>query len=334
MNRNVILVTVVAIIISACPHIVSAVTILDPAYSAQEYKTYPIENGWQAGMAFDSSGNLYISHKAGGCISRIDSNNNAEIFVSGLDTPTQMVWGGGTPYGDNLFVTDVHANNNRGRVMLITPQGIPAVFCTPDNQPTAIGIDRLGGYGGDMYCGTGGKDHIDSISSIGAVQRFSDFPYDMGGSPMDIEFDPGIDYGGSMYVATYSGNNSQWAGVFSLDVNGNPSRFAPDIVNAAGLEFDAVGLFDNELIIRGMLSDDTCWTIYSSDPSGQISPLAQGSWGHIFAMTMGPDGALYVAEYNNGLSVISRIVPEPASLALLAFGTVRLLRRRKKHLLI
>ena len=146
---------------------------------------------------------------------------------------------------------------------------------------------------------------------------------------MDIEFDPGLDYGGSMYVATYSSTNPQWAGVFSLDVNGNPTRFAPDIIIGTGLEFDTGGLFNNEMLVRGRLSGDIYSSIYMADPTGQITPLAQGSWGHIFAMTMGTDGALYVAEYNNGLSVITRIVPEPASLALLALSAVRLLRRRK-----
>jgi len=325
-----------AVVLTAAmlPQTLWAVIVVDPAYNAETYIEYPMPNGsTPRGLAFDSTGNLYVTHKSDGSIYKVDPDKNISRFVEGLDTPYSILWAADTSYGDNLFVTDIHANGNKGKLLLITIADKKVyTFCKPWNQPVGLEIDRYGGYGGYMYTGTGGLDHIDRIDPVGGIERFSDFPYEAeGGSPEGIAFDPGADYGGLMYVANYSSVNSPWAGVFSLDTSGNPTRFAPDIVNASELKFDADGLFDNQMLIRGMLSIDSLWSVYRADSAGQITPLAQGSWGHITAMTFGADGALYVAEYRfaDGMSVISRIVPEPASLALLVLGAVRLLRRRK-----
>lgn len=324
---------VVALAAAILPRTLWAVIVVDPAYNAETYIEYPLPNGSAPkGLTFDSTGNLYVTHESDGSIYRVDPDKNVTCFVEGLDSPYSILWAADTSYGDNLFVTDVYANGNIGKILLITIADKKVyTFCKPWNQPVALEIDRYGGYGGYMYTGTGGLDHIDRIDPVGGIQQFSDFPHNMAGGPGGIAFDPGVDYGGLMYVANYSGANSPLAGVFSLDINGNQTRFAPDIVNAVALEFDPSGLVDNQMLIKGMLSSDSLWSLYLADSSGQITPFAGGSWGHIMAMTFGADGALYVAEYRfaDGMSVITRIVPEPASLALLVLGAVRLLRRRK-----
>ena len=312
------------------PQSLWALVVTDPAYQVETYATYPT-GAWNThwGMTFDSSGNLYIAHKDDGCIYKIDSNKSVSQFVTGLNTPEKIVWGGGTLYGDNLYATEVYGD----KVTKITPDGTKLFFCSPNSQVLGIGIDKVGRYGGYMYTGTAVNDHIDQVTSAGVVQKFSDFPYGMSGNVQDFEFDPGLDYGGLMYSATYSGANGTWSGVFSLDTSGNPIRFAPDIINGRGLEFDTIGLFDHDLLINGMQAEDTFWTVYRANPKRQTTKFLYSSW-HIGDIEFGSDGALYVSEYDPVLHevTISRIIPEPASLALLALGTVRLLRRRKKHL--
>ena len=325
-GKKLLAVGLIMAVVALTPQSLLAVIIVDLAYQVETYVTYtrPDLNP-PNGMTFDSSGNLYITHKNNGRIYKIDSNRNDSLFVTGLNTPEKIVWGGGTPYGDNLYTTEVYGD----KVTKITSDGIKSFFCSPDSQVLGIGIDRVGRYGGYMYTGTALNDHIDKVTSAGVVQKFSDFPYGMSGNVQGFDFDPGLDYGGLMYSATYSSTNRTWSGVFSLDADGNPTRFAPDIINGTGLAFDTVGLFNNELIVRGRRNSDVYSCIYRADPSGQITPLANGFYGHIFSMTFGPDGALYVSEYNNNTVIISRIIPEPASLALLALSAVRLLRRRK-----
>ena len=307
-----------------------ALILTNPSCQVETYATYsPGEWNTPWGMTFDSTGNLYVTHKNAGEIYRIDPAKNATQFVTGLDSPVSITWGGGTPYGDNLYVADVN-DDTWGHIMKITPQGQTSIFCSPNNQPVSVEIDRVGNYGGYLYAGTGGQDHIDSITPTGSIQTFTDFPYNMGGGgPEGIAFDPGDRYGGMMYVANQS-STSSWAGLYTLDTDGNPTHFAPDLITTHDLVFDPMGMFGHDLYILGMDSDDTFCSLYQADLAGQISLFASSSW-HVRDAIFGADGALYISEFDtfNHEVIISKVTPEPTALTLLALGAFGLIRRRR-----
>jgi len=300
--------------------------VTDPSCQVETYATYsPGQWNTPWGMTFDSTGNLYVTHKNAGEIYRIDPSKNATQFVTGLNSPVRITWGGGTNYGDNLYVADVNAD-----ILKISPQGQTSVFCSLGSQPVSVEIDRVGNYGGYMYTGTGSSDHIDKVTSTGSIQTFTDFPYNMGGGgPEGMDFDPGNRYGGMMYVANQSPTSS-WAGVYSLDTNGNPTHFAPDLINTINLKFDSMGMFGHDMFVLAMDSDDTYWSLYQADPTGQTSLFAYSSW-HIRDAIFGADGALYVSEFDtvNHQVIISKVTPEPATFTLLALGALGLARRRR-----
>ena len=256
-----------------------------------------------------------MPYKAGGTIDCITPGKLVTTVVMGLTEPRDIVWTGGTPYGENLYVAD----HSGYRIRRIDLNGNVNDFAAI-NSPQATELDRVGTYGGYLYTGPRLSDHIDRLLTDGQLQRFSDFPYGMPGGPSGIAFDPGADYGGLMYVTTDSTLDVDWLRVHSLDVNGNPTRFAPDIAIADRLKFDPVGLFGNKLFIDGRAVRNDPRYIWRVDPDGSATQFAIAT--NMGAYTFGLDGAMYLHEVDDGVATISRIsfIPEPASILLLGLG--------------
>ena len=304
-----------------------AVEIFDLRYMVETYLTYPhvTKSGY---MEFDSNGNMYISYEALGTIDRVDTDKSVTMFVTGLTEPRNLVWTGGTVYGDNLYVAD-HSGH---KIVKVSMEGNKTTFVNI-NSPQGIALDRVGGYGGYLYTGPRVSDHVDRILQDGTLQKFSDFPYGMPGGPCDFTFDTGMEYGGLMYVGTDSVQNVNWRGVHSLDKNGNPTRFAPDIVEASQIKFDEYGMFDNKLFIGGRKNSSDPWEIWRADPDGTTTLFARGSISGNAPFTFGPDGAMYVHESANNIVTISRIslIPEPATLSILGLGGLIMLCKKKSN---
>lgn len=309
----------------------SGVVVLDPGYQAEVYATYSFsydDISRAEGIAADSQGNLYIAH-IGGSIYRIAPNGAATEWVTGLSQPEHLVWGGGTAYGDYLYCTEM-VRPGAGRVTRIDSNGVRQTFSYHNNQPSPIAIDRTGTYGGFMYTGTRGNDHIDRIFPNGNTQSFSAFPYNVSGGPESIAFDSGYEYGGLMYVSTYAKTSPNRSGIFSMDAAGNPTRFAPDVVAANHIEIDSFGLFDGDMFAMAMVDDfGSTWQMYHISNDGQAALFLDGN---INVFTFGPDGAMYVAQRERNNMVISRItlIPEPATFMLAGLGILIVRRRCSK----
>ena len=68
--------------------------------------------------------------------------------------------------------------------------------------------------------------------------------------------------------------------------------------------------------------------IYRVTPDGTRTIFAQGfNVDDMSDLALGPDGGMYVADRNTG--VIYEIIPEPATLSLLALGGLAMLKRRR-----
>ena len=85
-----------------------------------------------------------------------------------------------------------------------------------------IGFSALAIDLGHLYVGHSYHDKIEYLLPDGSVHGFSAFPYNIGGSPNGIAFAPETNFGGKMYVGVIG--EGTWAGIFSLDTNGNPEN--------------------------------------------------------------------------------------------------------------
>lgn len=307
--------------------------VLDTDYTVETYATYscPETPSAPSGMTFDAHGNLYLSqwgdyNSNEGVIYRISPDRSATKWSDGLGTPRRMVWSGGTAYGEYLYVTDATSRN----IARIDLDGNVSTFVSVSAMPHSLILDRTGDYGGFMYTATRGQDHTYRITTGGTATMFSNFPNTVPGGPMDMDFDPGTDYGGLMYMATDCPYDPELSGLFALDTSGNAAKFAPDIVTASNVEIDPSILFGGELFVSGKTDyDQPYYSLWRVDPTGEATIFADGPIG---TFTFGPDGAMYVPEYSEleQMVVISRITPEPATILLLGLGGLALLRRRRQ----
>ncbi|MCK5001123.1 MAG: hypothetical protein KAS23_16380, partial [Anaerohalosphaera sp.] len=247
----------------------------------------------------------------------------SQLFADGLRFPGNIVWGGGTAYGNYLYVGDAKA----GDVLKFDLAGNSTSFARPRREPYALGISNSG----NLYCGTRVDDHVDYISPGGVVNNFSNFPYNMPGGPTSIEFDSSGNYGSGLFLSNDGADND--SGIFEINANGIASPFAPDIVTSFRLGFDDAGLFGYSLFTTGMTEFGQLWSMYSIDADGVATQFAHNNSTHLTIFSFGPDGAMYVAEHDGmDTTIISRIalIPEPVTFALLSIGGV-LVRMRTRR---
>jgi hypothetical protein len=314
------------VIIAAVTVSAGAVDILSPGYTVQTYATYVDSADYPHHMTFDfdSSGNLYVAQPASGTIWRITPGGVASQFASGLIGPYSITWGGGSSFGNYLYV-------GGGSITKLALDGTYSLFAN-HNCVSSLAIDKKGNYGGYLYAGTGGADDFHKINTAGNIMSFGSWPgLTDGGEPDGIAFDPGTAYGGLMFVGSaYTQNNASKSGIFTMDTSGNPTRFSNNLVQAFDLAFDTTGTFGGKLFAMGTTTYGTSCSLYSVGIDGTATRFAYSSTLNGLGLAFGPDGAMYVSEYSsaNGMVTISRIVPEPCTLLLLGLGAAVVRRRR------
>ncbi len=91
------------------------------------------------GLAFDSSGNLYVANNANNTIEKFDSNGNGTVFASsGLDNPAGLAFDS----GGNLYVANFNAND----IEKFDASGQGSVFAlsTDAFEPTGLAFSSSG----------------------------------------------------------------------------------------------------------------------------------------------------------------------------------------------
>jgi sugar lactone lactonase YvrE len=287
----------------------SAVEVLEPGYVVETYAGYSdagIERSpWD--MVFVPDGNLYATQIEGRSLWRISPDGIAEEAATGLGRPTGLVWGGGTAYGDYLYV----AVTDTG-VVRVHLDGTVEGFASRSCAGT-LGLDRAGNYGGFMYTTTGCVDHTYVVHPDGSVALFSNWPTHInGGGPHNVTVDNIGNYNNLLYIASsFSSSTPHVSGVFSMDQGGNASRFAPAIVVAHNVDFDPGDGFDGDMFVigrSGFGEPDLLWRV---SPNGIATEFAALSGLAPRGLTFGPDGAMYVGEYISQTEevIVSRISP-------------------------
>ncbi|HPP55466.1 MAG TPA: hypothetical protein PK054_02680 [Anaerohalosphaeraceae bacterium] len=298
-----------------------AVTVTDPSYRVEVFATYSNPNLETVGfsMVFDDTGNLYIPHISGH-IYKVSPDKTSTLFVANAGTIRDMVWAGGTAYGNVFFITDQTSN----KVKKINTNGNITDFAFIWKTPVGMEIDRVGHYENRLYVGMNVYDRIDYVLPNGATGTFSYFPYDNNGGVEGLAFDPGLRYGGLMYAGIFSNSSTAYRGVYALDLYGYETEFSKNLAWAQQIEFDPGTNFGGFMFVMGgdvLGGERKLWKL---DENGIAALFAQTTIWQLGAFCFGPDGAMYVSEfdYNGRINTISRItlIPEPASLFLFSVG--------------
>jgi hypothetical protein len=293
----------------------SALEVSDENYVIEPYATYS-QPGLEMPkhMTFDGDGNLYVTHTYSSNMWRIRPNGKPSEFLTGFQ-PAGVEWGGGTLLGDYLYV--IECSTHEGALYRVDSNGQKTTVASwdgPRHGASALRLDRVGKYGGHLFVATSSQDRICKLPLNAQISDFSSFPGWLdGGGPGDIAFDHGELYEGLMYVSVmYSGENQHRSGVFTLDANGNARRFAKEIVTAGRMRFDPTGDFYGQLFVLGATGFGREGQLYRLAPDGTVNRFATAH-GLLSSIVFGPDGSLFVAEYDKGdqTTIISRVIRKP-----------------------
>ena len=311
------------------------IELLDANYQVETYASYS-PGCWPfvGEMEFDSSGNLYLSYLYGDKIDRIAPGGVVtNDWAVGLDSPRGMAWGGGTPFGNSLYVAEADMD----RITKIAPDGTFAGFSTSALTwgPDALALDRTGSYGGGLFAITRASDKTYHVNQSGGVSIFSSWPGNITNGAMAMEFDTGTKYGGGLYIASDSEVVPDKSGLFLMSTTGGVTKFTNNIVSASQVFFDAPnGIFGGDMLVVGYRTWDEDHILCRVDTDGSLTTLAQQTTDQsAFASAIGPDGALYVHEFDSGISTIHRVtpIPEPMTVSLMLFGGLGLLAKRRNR---
>lgn len=292
------------------------IEVLEPGYIAETYVIYTSEYS-PYDIVFDDEGILYVTHWAHeyrrqpkGYICRIDTDRNVAEWLEGFYRPASIKWAGGTNYGEFLYLCDGGpGGTSPAKIYKVNKDGSLTMFASPSGQTSTIGIDRIGRYSGHLYMGHSAGDRIEYLLPDGSIHSFSSFPYNISGSPGGFAFTPENSYDGWMYAVVQG--ESTWAGLFFLDTNGNPTRFSNDIVDALNIVYDSGGEPGGNLFIIGRRNENAPWAVYRILENGDAIEFAAATEGKdlLKGIIIGPDGGLYVVEYDfvTETVIVSRI---------------------------
>lgn len=316
--KHVVLLTLAAVLTLQTP-LFADIQVSNPGYKAELFVQLDTALNDPREMAFDSAGNLYITQRFQGSVTKITPDKTViKNWSSGYSEPWGIEFTEGTVYGDKAYVCQ-----NAGHIInSVNMSGQKSNF-TNLNGVSMIKLDTVGHYGGYLYAGSSAQDGVYKILPNGSKQLFCDDFYNFSGGIEGLAFSPFSAYGDKMYIGVFS-NDYPHGGLYSVDLSGNATRFSTDLVWAKNLAFDSTGSFGEFLYATGVEDRQGPWAIYCVDESGQAIPFVTSTYPRgVQAYTFGPDGAMYVFEGDwSHYDKVWRItaIPEPITLGLFGLG--------------
>jgi sugar lactone lactonase YvrE len=164
------------------------------------------------GLAFDTTGNLFVAIVANGTIQKITPAHTLTTFASGLSAPDGIAFDS----AGNLFV-----GTSTG-IVKITPSGAKSTFA--NDRGDALAFD----HAGNLFASDGGLGNIYKFAPDGGKSTFASGLND----PAGIAFDSA----GNLFVAeNFSGT------IFKFSSDGDKTVFASGLNGVRGLAFDNSG---------------------------------------------------------------------------------------------
>jgi sugar lactone lactonase YvrE len=251
-------------------------------------------------MAFDSSGNLFVTEQSAGTIVKISPGGAVTTFATGLNLPGEIAFDS----AGNLYEADSGSNN----IYRFTPTGTQTLVATapsPANgvpaNPDGLAFNSAGTLFFDEYA----DGAIYEVTSPGNVTLFAQD----GNGSFSRTTGMAFDRFGNLFVEN-PGYNSLSPGIDVLSPTGQQINHYNFGNLSGGLAFDQAGnLFESN-------GNGT-----NSGPSNSIDEITPGGTITQFAGGLdNPEGLVFV-------------VPEPSTWAMLGLGAAGLcLTLRRQHL--
>ena len=242
------------------------------------------------GLAFDSSGDLFVSESDTGIIYKYDSFGVQSVFATGLTRPFGLTF---DTLG-NLFVADFGtANfiNPDGAIYKFTATGTRSTFASGLLAPVDLAFSPTG----DLFVADFGRGSIYEFNPLGVETLFANVP-----RPEGLAFDAA----GDLFATIGQANGSRT--ITKFNAAGMGTLFAGGLNNPGGLAFDMNGdLFDAESGIGEILKFDS---------GGNSTVFASGVGTPVF-LAFGPTSNV--------------MVPEPSTISLIIVGACGILCRNR-----
>jgi sugar lactone lactonase YvrE len=197
-----------------------------------------------SGLAFDSTGDLYVANLGDGHIDRFAPGGTGTVFAT-VSTPEGLAFDS----AGNLFVSSENpANSSDSTIVKLTSNGTASVFASGLDFPNGLAFDSAG----NLYVANTDNSTIMKFASNGTGSLFARTPY-----PDGLAFDSA----GNLYASNIEGGISKFSPTGTgLGTFGTVSGVGE------GLAFDSAG---NLYVASGQ-------TITRFTPSGAGSVLATG----------------------------------------------------------
>ena len=189
---------------------------------AQTVSTFVNSLSLPIGIAFDSSGNLFVANTWGNSINKITSDGSISTFINaGLNSPTGLVF----DKAGNLYTTNsnYYRQYNSGSIVKITSSGtMTTLVGSRINSPGPIAVDTSGNLYVINYAFGGGNNFVYKVNSKGVVHPFVSTGLN---NPQGIV----CDVSGNVYIANAgtTGSNS----ILKVTSNGVVSPYGGQGIN-------------------------------------------------------------------------------------------------------
>ena len=264
------------------------------------------------GLAFDSSGDLFVANAYNNSIVEFTPGGLGSVFASsGLDNPLGLA----IDSAGNVYV----ANYGNNTIEKFTPAGIGSVFTNTDlSGPNDLAFDSAG----NLYVGNTGNNTIAKFTQGGVGSVFASTGLN---GPYGLAFDGK----GNLFVvnSVSPGNNN----ITEFTPGGVASVFANSLPGADGFGLEAHGLaFDSAGNLFVATTGPFLMDMFTPDGVGSVVADYNGSAGDINSGELAINPGL-VAGIASSVPLPSAVYSGLAMLGMLGLGRLSLVIKRRQH---
>lgn len=251
--------------------------------------------GGPVGLAFDGTGNLFVSGYSNGTITKITSAGVASTFATGLDRPYYMAFDS----TGNLFTANAGTGTS-GSISKFTPGGASSVFAASiSGYVNGLAFDGSGNLYASRHAANGSGGSILKYNSAGGSLGVfaSGFDYSQ-----DIEFD----VAGNLYVAQLNSD------IMKVTPGGVVSSFST--VKATGIAFDSTG------------------NLFAAGFGGQLNRIPGSGGSGVLVTSLGGGGDTYGIAFAPVAATVPE--PGTLALLAVSSGALAWTRRRRRAVIL